>query len=214
VGSGVNLIGLPAMGNTKPKERLESHTQNQHKEDKMEFEDSITEELRPFDDGDKMDKPQLTDMEKELKTLAEIKSTIKGNPLCHRSGCHGTGQRGIEIVLVEGKSKPRLLLCECAQIGETEYKRLSDRITEHDARGQQKYMIYDEAFKMLCGAIDGQVKETAQLNARVSQLLISLEEQVIECHRHTLSGFIYYRYRHVADFLKVKLILRRKAVRK
>jgi hypothetical protein len=35
VGSGVNLIGLPAMGYTKPEERLESHTQNQREEDKM-----------------------------------------------------------------------------------------------------------------------------------------------------------------------------------
>lgn len=182
----------------------------------MEHEDSVTDDLRPFDDGDKMDmnKPQLTDLEKELNALAQIKSQIKGNPLCHCSGCHGTGQRGIEMVLVDGKSKPRLLLCECAQIGETEYKRLYDRITEHDAHGQQKYMLYDEAFKMLCEATDNLGKEISELNARVGQLLISLEEQVIECHRHTLSGIIYYKYRQVSDFVKVKLIMRKKAAEK
>jgi hypothetical protein len=153
-------------------------------------------------------------IEKELLELAEIKSRIKGNPLCHRSGCYGTGQRGIEMVLVDGKSKPRLLLCECAQIGETEYKRLCDLITEHDARGQQKYMMYDEAIKTQWAAIDSLGNSMVDLNARVSQLLISLEEQVIECHRHTLSGFIYYKYRQVSDFLKVKLIIRKKAAQK
>jgi hypothetical protein len=84
------------------------------------------------------------DIEQELRILGAMKSRIKGNPLCHRSGCHGKGTLGIRMNMVEGILKPILVTCECTQFGETEYKRLYDEISSHDARMNNLFLALDE----------------------------------------------------------------------
>jgi hypothetical protein len=71
-----------------------------------------------------------TTIDEEMNVLREVKSRIKGNPNCHYSNCHGKGYVGVVTNKVNGSLKPQLLLCSCAQFGETEYKILTDNIRQ------------------------------------------------------------------------------------
>lgn len=97
-------------------------------------------------------------IEEEMNVLREVKSHIKGDPLCHRSNCHGTGVVGITTTKVNGMLKPQLLVCSCAKFGETEYKVLTDKVGGLKLELNQDFLILSqEITKLKRATLIGQI---------------------------------------------------------
>lgn len=135
------------------------------------------------------EQPDL-DLEYELKILGAMKSRIKGNPLCHRSGCHGAGTLGIKIVLVDGIKKPQLLTCPCAAFGETEYKRLEDAINSHANKIIDRSNSFSDELQTTFHRLS---TETRTLELSMRNFFLSLDETLIKIQRSTPFGFIAWK---------------------
>ena len=141
-------------------------------------------------------KTEELDLDYELKILWAMKSKIKGNPLCHRSGCHGSGFLGIKIGMVDGVRKPLLWTCECVQFGETEYQRLYDKIVAEQ-----------NVLELLTGQINEfsarWVNDLVQHDAKMNNIFLTISEDMLKLHYHrSLSGFIIWKLSEAWKFIR------------